>query len=362
MPTVQLKAIPETHSDATFPYVVLMILLIRGVTLEGAGEGIKFFISPKIEILKSSQVWVDAAGQIFFSLGVAFGGIMTLSSYNRFHNNCLRDSIIVSFGNCGTSIFAGFVIFSILGHMAWDLDKEVGEVVKSGSGLAFVAYPTVLSRLPVGQLWSVLFFFMLLTLGLDSQFAMLETVVTAVLDSWPQARKKKHYISLAVSIVLYLLALPMCTGAGLFWTDLMNTFAASWSLILVALGEGIVIPWIYGVRHFTKDVAMMIGYGKLQRAGNYFWYLTLLFTTPLLILGILIFNFVYYEPPKSEGIPFPVWAIALGWIITAASVVLIPTVAIVNTIQYVNKVNNFFILCTNSFTRHCLFRFLATYF
>ncbi|XP_032886811.1 sodium- and chloride-dependent neutral and basic amino acid transporter B(0+)-like [Amblyraja radiata] len=156
------------YFTATFPYVFLIILLIRGVTLEGANKGIEFYIGSQSDF---SKLAVAEAIQIFFSSSVGSGTLITLSSCNKFHNNCYIDTIIVCVVNCATSVLAGFVTFSILGHMAHVQDKPISDVVQAGFGLAFIAYPEALAQLPWAPLWSILFFFMLLTLGLDSLFA-----------------------------------------------------------------------------------------------------------------------------------------------------------------------------------------------
>ncbi len=120
------------YFTALFPYVILTILLIRGITLNGAWDGILFYINPDWSRLSDARVWADAAIQIFFSLGPCWGGLITLSSYNKFHNNCFRDAVFIACANCATSLYAGFVVFSFVGFMAYELDKDVKDVAETG--------------------------------------------------------------------------------------------------------------------------------------------------------------------------------------------------------------------------------------
>ena len=154
---------------STLPYLLLLILLIQTVQLEGAMEGIRYYLTPQWDRLLDPMVWGDAAQQIFYSLGLAFGSLMTMASYNRFRNNIARDALIVSSVNCFTSVLGGFVIFSVIGFMSAETGQPVSEVASEGAGLAFVVYPEAVVRLPGSSIWAVVFFLMLLSLGLDSQ-------------------------------------------------------------------------------------------------------------------------------------------------------------------------------------------------
>ncbi|CAL1263684.1 unnamed protein product [Larinioides sclopetarius] len=160
------------YVTATFPYCVLLCLLIRGLTLPGAWNGISFYLSPQWEKLLTFKVWGDAATQIFYSVGAAWGALLTMASYNKFSNNVYRDSLVVPLINCGTSVLAGFVVFSLLGFMAEETGKSVADVVSEGPGLAFVVYPEAIARLPVSPVWAFLFFFMLFAVGLDTQVVL----------------------------------------------------------------------------------------------------------------------------------------------------------------------------------------------
>lgn len=106
------------YVTATFPYIVLIIFFFRGVTLKGAGDGLRHLFTPSWHTILDPVVWLEAGTQIFFSLGLAFGGLIAFSSYNPVNNNCYRDAVMVSMTNCLTSMFAGIVVFSIIGFKA----------------------------------------------------------------------------------------------------------------------------------------------------------------------------------------------------------------------------------------------------
>ncbi|XP_078402384.1 sodium- and chloride-dependent neutral and basic amino acid transporter B(0+)-like [Cetorhinus maximus] len=322
------------YFTAIFPYVVLTILLVRGATLEGAYKGIQFYIGTQSNItkLRDAEVWKDAATQIFFSLSLAWGGLTALSSYNKFHNNCYMDSIIVCIVNCATSVFAGFAIFSVLGHMAHVQDKLVSEVAKSGFGLAFIAYPEALSQLPVAPFWSILFFFMLVTLGLDSQFASVEIVITTLLDQFPNyLRSKRIYVTSIVCLILFLMGLICVTQAGIYWINLIDHFSAGWGVLVVAIMEFTGLSWIYGLNRFIKDIEVMIGQKKWLFW--LWWKLCWIFISPFLLVVVLIWSLITFAVPTYGAINYPGWATALGWCMIIFCIIWIPIVAIVKIVQ-----------------------------
>ncbi|XP_014669610.1 PREDICTED: sodium- and chloride-dependent glycine transporter 1-like [Priapulus caudatus] len=127
------------YFTVTFPYVILLILLVRGVTLPGAYNGIKFYLYPKWEALLEFRVWGLAFVQIFYSLGPGWGAVVTMASYNRFHNNMLIECYLVPVVNSATSLLAGFVVFSVLGYMAEVAQVGIQDIVTGGPGRSVIA-------------------------------------------------------------------------------------------------------------------------------------------------------------------------------------------------------------------------------
>ena len=161
------------YVTALFPYFCLTVLFIRGITLEGALTGIVYYLKPDLGRLLDPTVWIDAATQVFFSQGLGVGAWPALSSYNSFSNDVLWDTVIVSVINALTAFFSGFIVFSIIGFMSQQAGVDVSEVAESGSGLSFIVYPSATLMMPFAHLWTVLFFIMMMMLGLGSQVTSL---------------------------------------------------------------------------------------------------------------------------------------------------------------------------------------------
>uniref|UniRef100_A0A3B4WVG6 Transporter n=1 Tax=Seriola lalandi dorsalis TaxID=1841481 RepID=A0A3B4WVG6_SERLL len=305
------------YFTATLPYVVILILLIRGVTLEGAQDGIEFYIGSQSNLTKLTEVWKDAATQTFFSLSIAWGGIGTLASYNNFHNNMFLDSVVITLINHGSSVFAGFAIFSILGHMAHIYGKPVGKVVKEGFGLAFIAYPEALAKLPVSPLWSVLFFLMLFIVGLDTQFTQIEVITTCLFDAFPEIFKSKRAVlTIGTCVIVFLLGLPL--------TDVSLRISET-AFFCPQLCMCLFVSCIIGGNRFIEDIEMMIG--NKSFCFWLWWRACWFFISPCIILVILFWSLINFAPPTYGQVHYPAWGLALGWCMVAAILIWIPVVA-----------------------------------
>ncbi|XP_071963969.1 sodium- and chloride-dependent taurine transporter-like isoform X2 [Antedon mediterranea] len=319
------------YFTATFPYIFLTILLIRSVTLEGASVGLEFYLKPNTTLLLESQVWMDAATQTFYSYSIGVGTWCALSSFNKFNHNFWRDCVVFAFVNSGTSIYAGIVIFSVIGFMSVKQGIPVDEVARSGPGLAFVAYPEGIAQMPVAPLWSFMFFFMILLLGIDSEFVQVEGFVTAMVDLFPTYLRRGYRKEIFIAIVCFwsfLVGLSMVTYGGMYVFQLFDSYCASGATLLwLAFFEAIAIGWVYGARRFLNHFEEMLG----RKVHGYWLTACWVVCTPCFTFGIFIFSLVKYTKLEyssfDETYTYPTGGYIFGWFLSVSSMVMVPTVA-----------------------------------
>uniref|UniRef100_A0A8C3HW18 Transporter n=1 Tax=Chrysemys picta bellii TaxID=8478 RepID=A0A8C3HW18_CHRPI len=257
---------------------------------------------------RRKEVWMDAGTQIFFSYVVCQGCLTALGSYNKYNNNCYR------FSNA-----CGQIQFSYLGLISGKLHQ-----IPSGPGLAFIAYPKAVTMMPVSPLWSCLFFLMLIFLGLDSQFICVESLVTAIIDMYPEVLQKKGHrelLTLAIAVICYLLGLMLVTEGGMYIFQLFDYYAASGTcLLFLTIFEVICVGWVYGADRFYDNIEDMIGYRPWPLI-KMCWQVV----TPGVCLVTFLFSLIKYTPLKyNNWYVYPLWGYALGWLMALSSMICIP--------------------------------------
>ncbi|GLV34986.1 Nutrient Amino Acid Transporter 1 [Carabus blaptoides fortunei] len=304
---------------ALFPYVVLIAILIRAVTLPGSVEGILFFIEPKWGELLNPNVWYAAVSQCFFSLNVGFGSIIMYASYNDFKHGINRDALIVSGMDTFTSLLAGFTIFAILGNLAHELNTDIDSVVKTGgTGLAFISYPDAIAKFDtVPQLFAVLFFFMLFVLGVGSLVALQSCVATVLKDGFPFL--KNWQVAAGTCIIGFLIGLVYVTPGGQFILTIVDHFAGTFNLYMMTVAEIIAVMWWYGLEDICLDMEFM-----LDMKVNAYWRICWAFVTPVLLIIILIYSLITMKELTYGSAAMSTTALGFGWFLLVFGVCQIP--------------------------------------
>lgn len=320
--------------------------------------------------------------------------MVAYASYNSIHENTLRDAITVSIANCMTSLFAGVVVFSILGFRAtymmencearnaevrqnlnttlqqlnttglnpqqleWLKGNTTNNVTSglqkcdiqdflsdaaSGPGLVFIAFTDAINQMPGATFWSIIFFLMLLTLGLDSLFGGLESVTTALKDVRGFRKLRREVLSGLMCVVGFCIGLPMVTYSGEYVLQIFDSFAGNLPLLLIAIFECVGVCYCYGIKRFSDDIEFMTG-----SRPNIFWKICWMAVTPVAMLAILIASIVLMSQGKAsyyawnqdkatyEKVPYPNWAVFIVVLLVLMSVVFIPGVAIARYFGFVN--------------------------
>jgi len=232
------------------PWLMLLILAVRGLTLEGSMQGLAYYLDPVWSELAKPVTWRYAFGQVFFSLSLAFGVMITYASFLHRKSDINNNAAIISLADFGTSFVAGLAVFATLGGMAFVTQQAgnpvaVENVAEEGPSLTFVAFPYALAQLPYSAYFSFIFFFALVTLGIDSAFSITESVLASIVDKTGWRRSIVLPVMNAVGLVFGLIYI---TRGGLNWLETMDGFVnGTRGIALLGMLECMVLGWLWRI-------------------------------------------------------------------------------------------------------------------
>jgi NSS family neurotransmitter:Na+ symporter len=295
------------------PVLLILIFIIRGITLPGALSGLKFYLKPDFAKLWDINVWIEAYGQIFFSLSLAFGIMIAYAKYQPPEKaEVNRNAWVTSVVNCSTSFIAGFAVFTVIGYLATSTGQAIQDLKIAGPGLTFITYPTAIQLMPFAPLLGVLFFAMLLTLGIDSAFSIVEAVVAGLHD---YIKTSKEKLSFWICVVGLIGGLIFVTRAGYYWLDVVDHFA-NISLVLFGLLECIFAGWLFGV----KKVRGFANTNSKVQIGRW-WDVCIVLLTPVALITLLALSI--WDSIKTPYEGYPGWSLwAGGWGLMIAIVII----------------------------------------
>lgn len=283
---------------ATAPFIILFILLIRGVTLPGSEVGIQAFFLPDWSQLLSPGLWQAAIGQSFFSAAVAMGYFFYSAGRRDENAEIAKTSLWILGGNFVVSILSGLVIFSTIGFMANKQGVGLDEAAISGPMLVFSVLPTAISMLPTFKIgFAVLLFITVITLAVDSIFGMFELVTASFMDL--REKHEKEFKTFVYIIgVAFILGIPICFGSGMYYLDILDHFITGYMLVIVGMLESAVVAYVVGpekIRLWINETNTGLKIGK--------WFNVVLYILPIILLTLLIITLTNEVTTLYGGYP-----------------------------------------------------------
>jgi len=301
------------------PVILILVFLFYGAAQEGAGTGIQAYVDPSenhVE-LNSINPWVDAVGQIFFGLSLCKGVMIGYASRQPLERKVVRNSWLIVIGNCSVSIIAGFAIFTLLGHFSTVQGVSVDEIgIGSTYVLAFQTFPAAFSLFQgkgVPQLFAVLFFITLLSLGIDSSMSSIEAVAVAFVDSSVWCKEHPRIVSGLLCFSGYFLSLILTTRGGYDALIILDHYCTNYSMLLGGAVSSVVIAWCYDAKKLVQQVACNTGENASYLP--FLWEYMIKFITPLILFVLFFYKFVEDLRFPFGGGAHPAWALfVFGWL------------------------------------------------
>jgi solute carrier family 6 GABA transporter-like protein 1 len=184
--------------------------------------------------------------------GVGFGFYTAYASYNREAAHSCQDAVIIAYVNATFEVILKFAVFGIVGFLG--ITPESTGVIGSYS-IGFITYPEAFMQIPASNFFAVLLFFTLMLVGISSSFAMLDAVMTLIMDSPFAKRWGRPWVATALDVVCFLLSLPNCTQFGYWYLDGVDRWMNNVGLVFVVWAECVVATTAY----LYKDVVGQVG-------------------------------------------------------------------------------------------------------
>ena len=297
--------------------VALLVIVVRGVTLPGAMDGLDYFFSPDFSKLTDPSVWLAAYGQIFFSLSICFAIMYAYASYLPKKSDIVNNAFMTGLGNCSFSLISGIGVFSILGFMAHTQGVSVAEVSTAGVGLAFIVFPEAINQLPgMNGLIGGVFFITLIFAGLSSSMSIMEAVVAAIADKFKLTRTQALN---RFAITSGILSLLVATDGGLYILDIVDYATNQYGIVIAGILELVVIGWLFNlesVRSYVNELSDF-AVGK--------WWIYAIKGTSIILVIILVLKIKNEIVAPYEGYSWTalgVYGLGVMIIITIGSLIL----------------------------------------
>jgi NSS family neurotransmitter:Na+ symporter len=304
--------------------IAFLALVVQALFLPGAGGGLDALFSPNWGALTEPGVWAAAYGQIFFSLSIGFGIMITYASYVGRKTDMTGSALVIGFSNSGFELLAGIGVFAALGFMAQASGVAVAEVASDGVGLAFIAFPAIINEAPAGAFLGVLFFGSLVLAGITSLISVIEVVISGIRDKFELSRGVATYAVVVPTAVLSLLLFS--TTSGLYVLDIVDHFINQFGILLVAVVSMLVLAW--GVRLLPALAAHLNHHGSVPLGAA--WKALVGVVAPVALLYVLIRQLV--EDIRTPYGDYPTWMLAtFGW---GAAVAVIVVAALASLLRW----------------------------
>jgi len=300
------------------PTILLIILTIRGLTLPGAMEGISYYLTPDFSKLLDANVWLAAYAQVFFSLSLAQGIMITYASFLKKKSDLTNNAFIIALADAGTSFLAGFAVFSVVGYLAMSQGIGIGALGTqiAGPNLTFITYPTAISLLPfAAAFFGMIFFIALLTFGIDSAFSMMEPISTGVNSKWKISKAKATAVMCTLG---FFISLIFATGGGFYLLEIVDHFIANFGLVTIGLVECLILGWMFKLSKL-RDHANETSEIRIGR----WWDVLIKFIIPLILIILLIAAIVN----NIANNPYPEYP---GWLVVVGGVTPIITITLLS--------------------------------